>query len=68
MEKGEQFVITRRGEAIARLVAATPASAKRTQAQAQRQRVADAIDALNQLRAGSTLDMSLRQAIEFGRD
>ena len=40
VEKGEQFVITRRGEAIARLVSAAPAAAKRSQALAQRQRVA----------------------------
>lgn len=68
VEEGEQFIITRRGEAVARLVAAAPAATKRSQAQAQRQRTAEAIDALNQLRAGTTLDMPLRQAIEPGRD
>ena len=68
VEKGEQFVITRRGEAIARLVSAAPAVAKRSQALAQRQRVASAFDDLKRLRAGTTLGMPLRQAIEHGRD
>ncbi|MCU0922028.1 MAG: type II toxin-antitoxin system prevent-host-death family antitoxin [Burkholderiaceae bacterium] len=68
VEKGEQFVITRRGEAIARLVAATPVAAKRSPALAQRQRVAKVFDDLKQLRAGTTLGVPLRQAIEHGRD
>ena len=68
VEKGEQFVITRRGEAIARLVSAEPATAKRSLAQAQRQRVAGVFDDLKRLRTGVTLDMPLRQAIELGRD
>ena len=68
VEKGEQFVITRRGEAIARLVSAAPAAAKRSQAVAQRQRVAKVFDDLKRLRSGTTLDMPLRQAIELGRD
>jgi prevent-host-death family protein len=68
VEKGEQFVITRRGEAIARLVSAAPAAAKRSQALAQRQLVANVFDDLKQLRTGTTLDMPLRQAVELGRD
>ncbi len=68
VERGEQFVITRRGEAIARLVSAAPAVAKRSQALAQRQRVAKVFDDLKRLRTGTTLDMPLRQAIELGRD
>jgi len=68
VEKGEQFVITRRGQAIARLVCVAPAAAKRSQALAQRQRVVNAFDDLKQLRTGMTLDMPLRQAIELGRD
>ena len=69
VEKGDQFVITRRGEAIAHLIAATPVTAKRSQAQAQRRRrVAEAIDELERLRAGTTLGMPLRQAIDLGRD
>lgn len=68
VEKGEQFVITRRGQAVARIVAAAPAAAKRTQAQTQRQQVAEALGGLKRLRAGTTLDVPLRQAIELGRD
>lgn len=68
VEQGEQFVITRRGEAVARLVSAAPVPAKRSQALEQKQRVSEAIDALRRLRAGTTLNMPLRQAIELGRD
>ena len=58
----------RRGEAIARLVSAAPAAGKRSLALAQRQRVANVFDHLKRLRADTTLDMPLRQAIELGRD
>jgi prevent-host-death family protein len=68
VEKGEQFVITRRGVAVARLVTAAPAAARRSQSNNQRQRVAQAFDDLRQLRAGTTLDLPLRQVIEQGRD
>ena len=50
VEKGEQFVITRRGQAVARIVAAAPATAKRAQAQAQRLQVAEALDQLKRLK------------------
>lgn len=68
VEKGEQFVITRRGVAIARLVSAAPPAARRSQANTQRQKVADAFVALGELRVGTTLDLPLREAIEHGRD
>ena len=68
VEKGEQFVITRRGVPVARLVGATPPAARRSQSNAQRQRVAEAFDELARLRAGSALDVPLREAIEQGRD
>lgn len=68
VEKGEQFVITRRGHAIARLVAATPVQAKRSRALAQRLVVAGAFDGLKLLRAGTVLGIPLRQAIDLGRD
>jgi prevent-host-death family protein len=68
VERGEQFVITRRGVAVARLVGAAPAAARRSQASTQRQRVAKAFDELAQLRQGVRLDLPLRQAIESGRD
>ncbi len=68
VERGEQFVITRRGVAVARLVGAAPMAARRSQSNAQRQRVAQALDDLSQLRRGMRLDLPLRQAIESGRD
>jgi len=68
VEKGEQFVITRRGVAVARLVTAAPAAARRSQSSAQRQRVAEVFDELARLRAGTTLDVPLQQAIGQGRD
>ncbi len=68
VERGEQFVITRRGVAVARLVGAAPAATRSSKATTQRQRVARALDELSQLRRGVSLDMPLRQAIESGRD
>lgn len=68
VERGEQFVITRRGVAVARLVGAAPTAARRSRAGAQRQQVAKALEELAQLRAGVSLDLPLRQAIESGRD
>ena len=68
VEQGEQVVITRRGQAVARLVAAAPQAATRSQVQAQRQRVAAAFGELGRLRSGTTLGVPLRRAIEQGRD
>ncbi len=68
VEKGEQFVITRRGVAVARLVSAAPKATRLSQASTQRQAVADTFAALNALRAGISLDLPLREAIEQGRD
>lgn len=68
VERGEQFIITRRGVAVARLVGAGPAAARRSQSNAQRQRVAQAFSDLSQLRRGVSLDLPLRHAIESGRD
>lgn len=68
VEKGEQFVITRRGHAVARLVAASPHADERSAAQTQRRRVAQAFEQLGLLRAGTTLGVPLRQAIDAGRD
>ncbi len=68
VEQGEQFIITRRGVAVARLVSAAPAAAGRSQASKQRQKVTETFTALNALRAGTRLDISLRAAIEQGRD
>ena len=64
VESGDQVIITRRGVAVARLVAAEPAR----RAQSQRQRVAAVFDALKRARKGVTLDIPVRQAIDEGRD
>ena len=72
VEKGEQFMITRRGVAVARLVGVQPAATQRSQANAQRRRVAQEVAQvmadLANLRRGVTLDIPLREAIEQGRD
>ncbi len=68
VERGEEFVITRRGTAVARLIGAAPAASRRAKSNTQRQRVAQAFDALSLLRRGVSLDLPLRQAIESGRD
>ena len=68
VEKGEQFIITRRGVAVARLVGAAPAAARRAQGNAQRERVNQAFADLAQLRSGTVLDVPLKDAIGHGRD
>lgn len=68
VEKGEQFLITRQGVAVACLVGAAPAAARRAQGNAQRERVKQAFAELAQLRSGTVLDMPLKEAIERGRD
>ena len=68
VEAGEHFVITWRSVAVARLVAAAPAAARRAQGNAQRQRVNQAFAELAQLRSGTVLDGSLKDAIDQGRD
>jgi prevent-host-death family protein len=68
VEKGAQFVITRRGVAVARLVSAAPATAPLSPSNTQRQRVADTLGALAALRRGVTLDLPLREAVQQGRD
>lgn len=68
VEKGEHFIITRRGVPVARLVGAAPPAARRAQGNAQRERVDQASVELAQLRSGTVLDIPLKQAIERGRD
>ena len=68
VEKGEQFLITRRGVAVARLVGAAPAAARRAQGNAQRERANQALAELAQCRSGTVLDVPLKQAIDQGRD
>jgi prevent-host-death family protein len=66
VESGEQVVITRRGVAVAKLVAAEPA--RHPSATSQRQRVAAVFAELRRNRKGVTLDIPVRKAIEQGRD
>ena len=68
VEKGEQFLITRRGVVVARLVGAAPAAARRAQGNAQSERVNQAFAELAQLRSATVLDVPLKQAIDQGRD
>ena len=68
VEKGEHFIITRRGVPVARLVGAAPPAARRAQGNAQRERVDQAFAELAQLRSGTVLDIPLKQAIERGSD
>ena len=69
VEAGGEFLITRRGTPVARLIAAEPSPPPfLRQAPSQHQRVNGAIKALAELRRGVSLDMPLRQAIESGRD
>jgi prevent-host-death family protein len=63
VERGEQVTITRRGQAVARLV---PATAARRAATSQRQRVASAIASLRAARID--LEGSLKDWIGDGRD
>lgn len=66
VERGEQVTITRRGTPVARLVPA--AAGKRRAAASEQRRVREAIDELKRLRKGVTLDISWREAIDYGRD
>jgi prevent-host-death family protein len=66
VEAGEQVVITRRGVAVAKLVATGPL--RRPGAASQRQRVAAVFAQLRHERLGVTLDIPLREAIGQGRD
>ncbi len=64
VEQGRQITITRRGQAVARLVPATPA--RRTAGSSKRQRVADT---LAQLKASRIrLEGPLEDLIGEGRD
>lgn len=65
VEQGEQFTITRRGEAVARLVGV---GARRGGAAAQRQQVDATIAQLRELRRGVVLEGDLRDLVADGRD
>lgn len=68
VEQGAQFVITRRGVPVARLVSAAPPAAQRAKSGTQRQRVREVFEDLKRLRSGVQLSSPLRDAIEHGRD
>ncbi len=65
VERGKQFVITRRGVAIARLVSA---GAPKRAAASQRQQVAATFAQLRAQRQGVVLEGDLKGLIEDGRD
>ena len=66
VETGEQFVITRRGLALARLVAVTPAAARRAQGNAQRERVNQTSAERAQLPGRTVLDARRRPPLAKG--
>ena len=71
VEQGAQFVITRRGVPVARLVSAALPEAQRARSIAQRtqrQRVRADFEDLERLRGGVQLGSPLREAVEHGRD
>ena len=68
VEQGEQFVITRRGVAVARLVSAAPPAGQRAKSGTQRQRVREVFEDLHRLRSGVQLGSPVREVIELGRD
>jgi prevent-host-death family protein len=65
VEQGEQVVITRRGQPVARLVAV---AAARRGASSQRQQVSALIASLREARKGVVLEGDLRDLIAEGRD
>ena len=64
VEQGEQITITRRGQPIARLVAAGPVRRETS----QRQRVATVFARMKQQRKGVTMEGDIRELIAAGRD
>jgi prevent-host-death family protein len=65
VEHGDEVTITRRGRPIARIVAAAQSSEAE---QGHRQRVVATFAKLREMRKGISLGMSVREAIEDGRD
>ena len=65
VELGEEVTITRRGRPVARIVAAVESPEA---ALTQQERVAGTFARLRELRQGRTLGVSLREAMEDGRD
>ena len=65
VEQGEQIIITRRGQRVARLVSVMAA---RRGASSQRQQVGATIASLREQRKGVVLEGDLRDLIADGRD
>ena len=63
VESGQQFVITRCGVAVSRLVAAVPTPAGCAQGNAQRECVKQAFAELAQLRSGTVLDLPCQKTL-----
>ena len=68
VEHGEQFVITRRGVAVARLVGAGSSGPRKAKADARRQGILRALADLQTLRSDVTFGAPLHEATETGRD
>lgn len=72
VQAGEEVTITRRGVPVARLVPAQPKAARKRalhEAEAERERVAQAVRELRELGRGVDLGgLSIREAIERGRN
>lgn len=68
VEQGAEITITRHGLAVARLVSALPAPSAGSAAAQQRKQVREAFAALTLQRKGTSLDMSIQDAIGQGRD
>lgn len=66
VQSGERVLITRRGVAVAQLVA--PPSPERRSARERRQLIAQAFAELKRARETVSLDIPLRDAIDAGRD
>lgn len=68
VQRGDEVLITRRGEPVARLVPADQGKEMLRAAADQRKQVAAVFKQLGSWRRGVTLDLPLRQAIDAGRD
>lgn len=68
VQQGEAVTITRHGRPMARLVAAEPAGPVGAEGTGPSTAIQRIFEELAQLRAGISLDVSHREAIETGRD
>lgn len=68
VQQGEEVTITRHGRPMARLVAAEPAGPLGAGNIDSSTNIRKIFEELVQLRSGVSLDVSIREAIESGRD